>query len=142
MQEKLNYFWIVAKKDLEDKKAELRNKDREIQDLEEKHQVEIKIYKQRLKHLLHEFQDQVTGKKTTLETSLKLAQDDNRGSETEAKSDRRALRVELKETELNHGQFLKSLKQKQDRTISELRHDFERRASEVARAGGGWAVRG
>ena len=44
-REKLNYFWIVEKKKLEDHRAELRNKDRELQDLEEKHQVEIKIYK-------------------------------------------------------------------------------------------------
>jgi len=32
-REKLNYFWIVEKKKLEDKRAELRNKDRELQDL-------------------------------------------------------------------------------------------------------------
>ena len=42
-QEKLNYFWIVEKKKLEDKRAELRNKEREMQDIEEKHQVEIKV---------------------------------------------------------------------------------------------------
>ena len=42
-REKLNYFWIVEKKKLEDKKAELRNKERELQDLEERHQVEIKV---------------------------------------------------------------------------------------------------
>lgn len=37
--EQLNYFWIVEKKNLEDKRAELRNKERELQDIEEKHQV-------------------------------------------------------------------------------------------------------
>lgn len=42
-QEKLNYFWIVEKKKIEDAKAQLRNKEREAQDLEEKHQVEIKV---------------------------------------------------------------------------------------------------
>ena len=55
-REKLNYFWIVEKKKLEDKRVELRNKARESQDLDEKHQVEIKIYKQRLKHLLLKLQ--------------------------------------------------------------------------------------
>ena len=49
---RINYFWLVGKKELEDKQAELRNKEREHQDLEEKHQIEIKIYKQRLKHLV------------------------------------------------------------------------------------------
>lgn len=49
---RINYFWLVGKKELEDKQAELRNKEREYQDLEEKHKIEIKIYKQRLKHLV------------------------------------------------------------------------------------------
>ena len=80
-REKLNYFWIVEKKDLEDKKSMLRNKERELQDLEEKHQVEIKIYKQRLKHLLHEFQNEITLKKTGAEMTLKLKQDDHRGQQ-------------------------------------------------------------
>ncbi len=76
-REKLNYFWIVEKKKLEDKRVELRNKDRELQDLEEKHQVEIKIYKQRLKHLLFEHQNEITHKKTEAEQAMKMAQDDD-----------------------------------------------------------------
>jgi ubiquitin len=106
-REKLNYFWIVEKKKLEDKKAELRNKERELQDLEEKHQVEIKIYKQRVKHLLYEHQNEITQRKTDSEMALKLAQDDHRGDEGELKSDRRALKLELKEMELAHDDFLK-----------------------------------
>ncbi|CAN0528972.1 unnamed protein product, partial [Scytosiphon promiscuus] len=37
-------------------------------------QVEIKIYKQRVKHLLHEQQDDITSKNMAAEVSLKLAQ--------------------------------------------------------------------
>ena len=97
-REQLNYFWIVEKKRLEDKKAELRCARRvlrcfhfihttrvhrtmpgvvylsslkcpaqeqgaELQDLEEKHAVEVKVYKQRVKHLLYEHQDEVTQEK-------------------------------------------------------------------------------
>lgn len=43
VQDKLNHFWIVSKRDLEEKKAELRNKERELEDLQEKHDVEIKV---------------------------------------------------------------------------------------------------
>eukprot|EP00959_Pyramimonas_sp_CCMP1952_P369435 7738068-Pyramimonas_sp.AAC.1 len=42
-QDKVNAFWEITKKDLEDKKAELRNKDREMEEMEERHQVEIKV---------------------------------------------------------------------------------------------------
>lgn len=77
-REKLNYFWIVEKKKLEDRRVELRNKIRELQDLEEKHVVEIKIYKQRLRHLLYEHQNEVASKKTDTERALKMAQDDDK----------------------------------------------------------------
>jgi hypothetical protein len=46
-RDKVNTFWEISKKELEDRKAELRNKDREMEELEERHQVEIKVYKQK-----------------------------------------------------------------------------------------------
>ncbi len=42
-QDKINAFWEITKKDLDDRKAELRNKDREMEEMEERHQVEIKV---------------------------------------------------------------------------------------------------
>ncbi len=109
-QEKLNYFWIVEKKKLEDKRAELRNKEREMQDLEEKHQVEIKVYKQRVKHLLYEHQDERTRQKLGAQVSLKIAQADSRTSEADLTSDKRLLKVELKEMQLAHDDFMTALK--------------------------------
>ncbi|GMI44359.1 hypothetical protein TrCOL_g429 [Triparma columacea] len=120
-------------KRLEDKKAELRNKDRELQDLEEKHQVIIKIYKQRVKHLLYEHQNEVTTAKTDSEVALKLLQDENRSKESELKSDKRAMKVEKKEVELSHEGYIRSLKKQQDRAITLLRQEFERKSSELHR---------
>lgn len=130
-REKLNYFWIVEKKTLDDRRAELRNKERELQDLEEKHQVEIKIYKQRLKHLLQEHQNEIAQKKTSTEVALKMAQDDDRSNETGIKEDRRLLNNDLKQTELDHEEFVRGLKRDQDQRITFLRHEFERKANEV-----------
>ena len=130
-REKLNYFWIVEKKKLEDKRAELRNKERELQDLEEKHQVEIKIYKQRLKHLLHEHQNEITRKKSEAEMALKMAQDDDREGEADIKEDKRTLNIGLKEMELSHEEYVRGLKREQDQKITLLRHEFERKANEV-----------
>ncbi len=132
-REKLNYFWIVEKKKLEDKRVELRNKERELQDLEEKHQVEIKIYKQRLKHLLYEQQNELTHKKTEAEKALKMAQDDDRENEIDIKDDRRLLNIQLKELEFTHEEYIRSLKREQDSKVTFLRHEFERRASEITK---------
>lgn len=41
--DKINSFWEITKKELQEVKAELRNKDREMEEMEERHQVEIKV---------------------------------------------------------------------------------------------------
>lgn len=47
-REKYNYLWVVAKKDLEEQKAFLLNKHREMKDLEENHFMTQELYKQKL----------------------------------------------------------------------------------------------
>ncbi len=96
-RQRVNYFWIVSKKELEDKQAELRNKERELQDLSEKHEIEVKIYKQRVKHLVFQNLDQLTELKKEAEITLKNAEDDHRIIQRELKQDVRALKVQKKE---------------------------------------------
>lgn len=42
-RDKVNTFWDITKRHLEEGKATVRNKERELEDSEEKHQVEIKV---------------------------------------------------------------------------------------------------
>jgi hypothetical protein len=42
-RDKVNTFWEITKRQLEERKAELRNKDREMEDAEENHQTEILV---------------------------------------------------------------------------------------------------
>lgn len=94
---RINYFWLVAKKELEDKQAELRNKEREFQDLEEKHQITIKIMKQKLKHLVFQNLDKLTALKKEQQITLKNSEDEHRIQQRELKQDLRALKVSKKE---------------------------------------------
>lgn len=96
-RDKINTFWEISKKELEDRKAELRNKDREMEELEERHQVEIKVYKQKVKHLLYEHQNNVSQLKEEQERALKLQLEEHRVRESESKKDKRSLKLELKE---------------------------------------------
>ncbi len=43
LKDKINTFWEITKKELQEVRADLRNKDREMEELEERHQVEIKV---------------------------------------------------------------------------------------------------
>lgn len=73
-------------------RAELRNKDRDMEDLEERHQVEIKVYKQKVKHLLYEHQSNITTLKADGESSLMAQLDDFKKREQELLKDKRFLR--------------------------------------------------
>jgi hypothetical protein len=46
-RDKINYDWIISKKEMEDMKSELINKDREIEDLKENQMMTINLYKQK-----------------------------------------------------------------------------------------------
>lgn len=69
-RDKVTTFWEITKRQLEEKKAELRNKDREMEEAEERHQVEIKVYKQKVKHLLYEHQNNIAELKAESKCNL------------------------------------------------------------------------
>ena len=45
---------VVSDWQLDECRAEARVKDRELEESEERHQTEVKVYKQKVKHLLYE----------------------------------------------------------------------------------------
>merc|ERR1719370_1189440 len=130
-RDKVNTFWEITKRQFDEKKAELRNKDREMEDAEERHQIEIKVYKQKVKHLLYEHQNNISELKTESSIALKRAQEEHRDQESDLRKDKRSLKVINKEQELAHENEHKDLRMKQDQYITELRENFEREAREI-----------
>ncbi|XP_066570193.1 dynein regulatory complex subunit 4 [Amia ocellicauda] len=130
-RDKIHTFWEITKRQLEEKKAELRNKDREMEDSEERHQVEIKVYKQKVKHLLYEHQNSISELKAEGVVSMKLSQKEQIEKEAELHKGVRTLKVDLKEQELSNENLVKSLKLKHDEEITKLRIDFERQVREI-----------
>ena len=130
--EKILYFWIVEKKVLDDKKAELRNKEREKQDLEEKQEVEVKIYKQRVKHLLADQEQKITELKTEAEVALDLSRADHQVEENKITEDITSLRLTQHEQETSHDALVASIKQEMNTRMTILREDFERQAFELS----------
>ncbi|XP_041505992.1 dynein regulatory complex subunit 4 isoform X2 [Microtus oregoni] len=130
-RDKIHTFWEITRRQLEEKKAELRNKDREMEEAEERHQVEIKVYKQKVKHLLYEHQNNLAEVKTEGTVVMKLAQKEHRTQEGALRKDMRALKVELKEQELANEVVIKNLRLKHAEEITKMRNDFERQVREI-----------
>lgn len=130
-RERINYFWMAEKKHLEEKQADLRNKEWSLQELREKHDIEINVCKQRVKHLLFASLDNLTEEKTQAEMGLKNSEDEHRFKQRELKYDVRALKVQEKEKEVCHEDYLRALKKDEDKKKMELRHEFEREAIDL-----------
>ena len=128
---RVNYFWLVGKKELEDKQAELRNKNREYQDLEEKNSITIKIWRQRLKHLMFQNVDQQTQLKKDAQIKLKNSEDEHRINERELKQDLRALKVSKKEQETRHTEYVNALTKHFSNKQTEIRKEYERISNEI-----------
>ena len=109
-RDKVNTFWEITKRQLDEKKADLRNKDREMEDAQEKHAIEIKVYKQKVKHLLYEHENQLAELKADNVTSLRLANDEHRSEEGVLRKEQRDLKVSGKEKELAFQDQIKELK--------------------------------
>jgi hypothetical protein len=130
-RDKIMTFWEITKKDLEDTQAQLRNRDRQMEELEEKTAVEIKVYKQKVKHLQYEHQNNVTLLKTDNEMTTKLQEDEHRNREAELKKDKRSLKVEIKESQLANEDVIRNLKLDQDKAMTRLRQEHERHLKEL-----------
>ena len=75
--------------------------------------------------------DNLIEAKTSAEMTLKNSEDEHRYKQRELKYDVRALLVTEKEKEVNHEDYLRTLKKDEDKKKMELRHEFERKAIEM-----------
>ncbi|CAF3344980.1 unnamed protein product [Rotaria sp. Silwood1] len=130
-RDRISTFWEITKRQLEEKKAELRNKDRELEDAEEQHQAEIKVYKQKVKHLLYEQQNNIAELKAETIAELKVAQEGHNEAENSMWKEKRELKVQMKDQELAQQEVVRNLKKTNETYVSKLRDDFLRQAREI-----------
>ncbi|CAF0736920.1 unnamed protein product [Brachionus calyciflorus] len=130
-RDKINTFWEITKRQLEEKKAELRNKDREMEDSEERHQVEIKVMKQKVKHLLYEHQNNLAQLKSEAQLELKVNSELNDEGQMDLRNEKRQLKISMKEQELAHEDVVRNLKKHHDSFITNLREQFQNQAKEI-----------
>ncbi|XP_029904389.1 dynein regulatory complex subunit 4-like [Myripristis murdjan] len=130
-RDKIHTFWEITKRQLEESKSELRNRDREIEEAGERHQEEIKVYKQKMKHLLYEHQNNISELKAEGVISTKLLQSEHAGSENELRTGMQALKVDAKKQELSNETAIKELKLKHEEELTKITDSFESQVREI-----------
>ena len=102
-----------------------------MEDAEERHQVEIKVYKQKVKHLLYENQQNIAEVRGEAASQLRVQTTNHRDSERGMTVQSRVQAKGAREAELAHEDKIKELRRQHDRMETELRQEFEREVREI-----------
>ncbi|GAA6225662.1 growth arrest-specific protein 8-like [Lates japonicus] len=130
-RDKIQTFWEITKRNLEEVKDELRNRRREREEAEERHRVEISVYKQKLKHVLSEQHNTVSELKMDDVASASLVQNQHTESELGLRRNIHALEADCREKRLQNQNCIEELKLKHQVELMELTNDCDRRIREI-----------
>lgn len=124
---------MLQKKKIEESQAELINKQREKEDLEDTHKIEKKLYYQKIKYLMLRQQDENVELQKQAEIALKQIEDANRVKEKDYKYDVRSLSKTKKEQEVLQNDFLNALEKDSIKAIHQLKTEYELKEYQVRR---------
>lgn len=108
-RDKLRTFWEITRNQLEESRAINRNKEREKEELIETQESELKLYKQKIKHLMYEHQTNLSEIKAEHMVALKLAHDSYNVQKNELIKDKKDLKAVQKEEEISRINEIRSL---------------------------------
>lgn len=130
-RDKIRAFWEICKRHLEEARAELRNREREGEEAEEQHRVEITVYKQKLKHVLLEQQSATTGLQTDAATARSLVQNRNANTELRLQNNGHNLQADFREKKLHNENLLKELNLKHQVELMDMANDYDKKIREI-----------
>ena len=135
-KDQIKQFYEITKQKVDLIDSKLRNKDTEMEMLEDNHRVELKVYNQKIKHLEYDHKNAV--EKVDIEGTSNGKEERNEHVYTEntAKKNKIDLRVTISERELanidavkdlsaNHDRNLKKMKDEYDKVLMELQGKYE-----------------
>ncbi|XP_035993553.1 dynein regulatory complex subunit 4 isoform X2 [Fundulus heteroclitus] len=130
-KDKIQEIWETSKKNLEESELLLKSKIRAKAKYEERHRVEITVYKQKLKHVLSEQHNGVFEVRTGAVSSSSLVQNQNTEAELELCRDIQNLQADNREKKLQEHSSIKQLKLNQQAELMKLSYEHEVRMQEM-----------
>ncbi|KAI5084781.1 hypothetical protein GOP47_0000950 [Adiantum capillus-veneris] len=124
-RDKIASFLEIKKKELEQAKVELRIKDRNLEEMEERHQDEIKVYNQKMKHLLYEQHNNIAAVKAEHEVALKLLREQTTKREMELLSEQLGLKEKIRELELAYEDTIKQVKLDHGKELTKMKQEYD-----------------
>ncbi|KAI8437773.1 hypothetical protein MSG28_012005 [Choristoneura fumiferana] len=130
-RDKIRTFWEITRQQLEEAKAELRNRERATEEAQEENEELLETEKQKIKHLKYEQQASSAALRAENLVALKAAKEEHTEQELELLNDKRSLRKEIKEKQLAAQDELRRAKLCHAEELSKTRAEFEERAMQI-----------
>ncbi|CCW72266.1 unnamed protein product [Phytomonas sp. Hart1] len=130
-RDRISAFWDISKKQLDGVKENLRQKNQEKLMMVDRHEVEKKIFEQKIRHLLYENQLQLSSSQEEAERALVEKQEEYRQIESNAMRDVRDVKLLNREMEVRQMEQRMTLAAQQDKDIAEQQARFERESKKA-----------
>ncbi|KAK9519202.1 hypothetical protein VZT92_021943 [Zoarces viviparus] len=128
-RDKMPKFLGITERKLEEVKAEKKNFDKELEEDEERHQVKIKMYKQKMKYPLYEHQNTTSQLKADGLVSAQVVQEEQEQLETELHEEMRVIMEDMQQ--LDNETLVKELELKYDEEITKTSNRVEKKIAET-----------
>ena len=123
-RERVYSLFEIARRHVDEEDSAVRNKDKALEVVEDRHRKEINAYKHKIKHLLHERENSLSSFKRDTSNALKLQHRSANAREALLHAEKRSLKSDLKEEELAHAEIMRQLKMEQAKVIAKMRQEF------------------
>lgn len=130
-RDKIRTFWEITRQQLEEAKAELRNRERATEETQEENEALLETEKQKIKHLKYEQAAAAAALRAENLVALKAAKEEHAEQELELLNDKRILRQEIREKMLAAQDELRRAKLVHAEEVSKVREEFEERARQI-----------
>ncbi|XP_077420069.1 dynein regulatory complex subunit 4 isoform X2 [Vanacampus margaritifer] len=128
-RDKIYSFWDVTKKHLEEAVAQLRNEEKKIEEDEGRHLVEIKVYKQKMKHLLCEHHNTISELESDRVTTAEAMENEQAQLERELHKKTTAIRNDMHEFDIEN--LVSELEQGHSEDVAKLIKSWEDQLTET-----------
>ncbi|KAL7055943.1 hypothetical protein AAHC03_022721 [Spirometra sp. Aus1] len=102
----------------------LRKKERELEDAEERHQMEMRIYRQKVKHMLFEQNSKEADLKKETSVTLNAMSDEMRIEVRALQNENYTLKAQLRYRQLESEEAIKMLKRQHETEMTNIRQEF------------------
>uniref|UniRef100_A0A7S1TPS5 Growth arrest-specific protein 8 domain-containing protein n=1 Tax=Phaeomonas parva TaxID=124430 RepID=A0A7S1TPS5_9STRA len=124
-------FYDITRKEVGDLERKIMSKDREIENMEEHHRVEVRVYQQKVKHLEYEHENNIKEVEAERGGLLDEENEGFAGREDDLQVEKANIRSTLVEAEISNNREIAQEKQKAAKNLTKMNEGFDERLTHL-----------